>query len=109
MKFEQTEVFNFEGAFRGMRNPLASWHRTDSSFGVACEHEDDYFAQEVAYAWAEHDLKDKEFESEDNCFPFCIDVKRKVIYITNANFLREFASQGNKMISVNKFKKVMEV
>jgi hypothetical protein len=65
MKFEQTEVMNFEGAFRGMRNPLASWSRTDSSFGVACEHEDDYYAQEVAYLWAEHELKDKEFESED--------------------------------------------
>ena len=65
MKFEHTEVFNFEGAFRGMRNPLASWHRTDSSFGVACEHEDDYYAQEVACLWAEHELKDKEFESED--------------------------------------------
>lgn len=65
MKFEQTEVYNFEGAFRGMRNPLASWHKSDSSFGVACEHEDDYFAQEVACLWAEHELKDKEFESED--------------------------------------------
>ena len=65
MKFEQTEVFNFESAFRGMRNPLASWHKSDSSFGVACEHEDDYLAHEVAYTWAEHDLKDKEFESED--------------------------------------------
>ena len=65
MKFENTEVFNFEGAFRGMRNPLASWHKSDSSFGVACEHEDDYLAHEVAYAWAEHDLKDKDFENED--------------------------------------------
>ena len=30
MKFEHTEVMNFEGALRGMRNPLASWHRGDS-------------------------------------------------------------------------------
>ena len=30
MKFEHTEVFNFEGALRGMRNPMASWHRGDS-------------------------------------------------------------------------------
>jgi len=30
MKFEHTEVFNFEGALRGMRNPLASWHKSDS-------------------------------------------------------------------------------
>ena len=32
MKFEHTEVFNFEGAFRGMRNPLASWYKSDSDF-----------------------------------------------------------------------------
>lgn len=32
MKFEQTQVMNFEGAFRGMRNPLASWHKSDSNF-----------------------------------------------------------------------------
>lgn len=32
MKFENTEVFNFEGAFRGMRNPLESWDKSDSRF-----------------------------------------------------------------------------
>lgn len=30
MKFEKTEVFNIEGALRGMRNPLASWAKSDS-------------------------------------------------------------------------------
>lgn len=30
MKFENTEVFNFEGALRGMRNPLESWDKSDS-------------------------------------------------------------------------------
>ena len=30
MKFEHTKVFNFEGAFRGMRNPLKSWDKSDS-------------------------------------------------------------------------------
>lgn len=30
MKFEHTEVFNFEGAFRGLRNPLESWNKSDS-------------------------------------------------------------------------------
>lgn len=30
MKFENTEVFNFEGALRGMRNPLESWSKSDS-------------------------------------------------------------------------------
>ena len=30
MKFENTEVFNFAGAFRGMRNPMNSWDKSDS-------------------------------------------------------------------------------
>ena len=34
MKFEQTRVMNFEGAFRGLRNPLESWAKSDSSFGI---------------------------------------------------------------------------
>lgn len=32
MKFEKTQVFNFEGAFRGMRNPMNSWEKSDSLF-----------------------------------------------------------------------------
>lgn len=32
MKFENTEVFNFAGAFRGMRNPLESWNKSDSEY-----------------------------------------------------------------------------
>jgi len=30
IKFEHTEVMNFEGAIRGMRNPLNSWDKSDS-------------------------------------------------------------------------------
>lgn len=30
MKFENTKVFNFEGALRGMRNPKESWNKSDS-------------------------------------------------------------------------------
>lgn len=36
MKFEHSEVFNFEGALRGMRNPLASWHKSDSEYKRWC-------------------------------------------------------------------------
>lgn len=32
MKFENTEVFNFEGAIRGMRNPLESHKKSDSKW-----------------------------------------------------------------------------
>ena len=31
MKFEHTQVFNFDGALRGMRNPLESWSKSDSN------------------------------------------------------------------------------
>jgi len=39
MKFENTRVFNFEGALRGMRNPMNSWAKSDSDFNIA---EDDW-------------------------------------------------------------------
>ncbi len=32
MKIEETSVFNFEGAIRGMRNPLNSWNLSDSVY-----------------------------------------------------------------------------
>ena len=32
MKFENTEVFNFEGALRGMRNPMERWDKGDSGY-----------------------------------------------------------------------------
>lgn len=32
MKFENTKVYNFDGALRAMRNPMDSWDRSDSSF-----------------------------------------------------------------------------
>ena len=33
IKIENTQAFNFEGAIRGMRNPLNSWDKSDSVFG----------------------------------------------------------------------------
>ena len=35
MKFENTRVYNFENALRGMRNPLNSWAKSDSEFGLS--------------------------------------------------------------------------
>lgn len=32
MKIENINVYNFENAIRGMRNPLNSWSRNDSTF-----------------------------------------------------------------------------
>jgi len=34
MRFEKTKVMNFEGALRGMRNPMNSWDKSDSSYCI---------------------------------------------------------------------------
>lgn len=36
MVFENTRVYNFEGALRGMRNPMNSWAKSDSKFLRNC-------------------------------------------------------------------------
>lgn len=53
MKFENTEVFNFEGAFRGMRNPLNSWEKSDSCYALTSPDENSEALDDVAFAWAE--------------------------------------------------------
>lgn len=40
MKFENTRVWGFEHAFRGMRNPKNSWAQSDSYFGEKCSYSD---------------------------------------------------------------------
>ena len=51
MKFENTHVYNFEGAFRGMRNPKDSWSQSDSYFGLVDLNNDVYEDFQVADAW----------------------------------------------------------
>lgn len=64
MKFENTEIFNFEGAFRGMRNPKNSWDKSDSIFGLVnieyCE--DDY---DVVQLWAREELHYEDIENKE--------------------------------------------
>ena len=62
------------------------------------------FLKLLGYKWANGEA----IENQEHCFPFCIDVKRKVVYMTNTNFLREFSGQGHKMITFNEFKKMVE-
>lgn len=49
MKFENAEVFNFEGAIRGARNPLESWSKSDSEYVVV--------DGELKYEIGEKDMK----------------------------------------------------
>ena len=54
MDFKNTEVYNFEGAFRGLRNPLESWKKSDSQFCLTDIYMDDTLT-EVCDAWIEHE------------------------------------------------------
>lgn len=60
MKFENTQVMNFEGAFRGMRNSFESWIKSDSSFGYT-NFEWNSADYDIAYEWCK-----KEFVTPDD-------------------------------------------
>lgn len=60
MKFENTEVMNFEGAFRGLRNPLNSWAKSDSKFGKCSFDDLDDF--DVVNAWMQKIFPDRSSE-----------------------------------------------
>lgn len=49
IKFENAEVFNIEGAVRGMRNPLNSWHLSDSTFELEETTDSEYLTTGLVY------------------------------------------------------------
>lgn len=57
IKFEHIEVFNFEGAFRGLRNPMNSWDRSDSYWTGIQEDVYDQNFIESKYIIGPNDLK----------------------------------------------------
>lgn len=54
MHFENTRTYNFEGAFKGMRNPMNSWDRSDSFFGMTDIYMKDSLT-DVCDAWIEYE------------------------------------------------------
>lgn len=40
------------------------------------------------------------------CFPICVNVAEKTVQDTNSLFLKEYHSNGGKMFSVSRFKKL---
>lgn len=57
MKFEKTDVWGFEGALRGMRNPMNSWSKSDSkitNYGFEMGENDKGLCQRLIAAGPEH-------------------------------------------------------
>ena len=52
MKFEKVRVYNFEGAFRGMRNPKNSWDKSDSFFELGNPTPDSDGLSQITNLWA---------------------------------------------------------
>lgn len=58
MRFENTRVFNFEGAIRGMRNPKESWDKSDSGDVVMNPGDVEFgYPPNIEYMLGENDLK----------------------------------------------------
>lgn len=76
MNFDKTKVFNFDGALRGMRNPMNSWGKSDSRTFVACDLDEEYYDEFINEAGAAyydpHDPPDTE-EEEDKLNKAIID------------------------------------
>lgn len=54
MKFKNTKVMNFDGAFRGLRNPLESWQKSDSAYIIGTEYTQDLDL--TCFAWVDQEL-----------------------------------------------------
>lgn len=53
MKFENTQVWGFQHALRGMRNPKNSWDKSDSYFDITDDYDEGIL--DVAVAWINQD------------------------------------------------------
>ena len=63
IRIENVDVFGFESAIRGMRNPMNSWDKSDSCYCKQPETNDCNNKYKACCAWSTYDLGDK---------PFCI-------------------------------------
>jgi hypothetical protein len=101
MKFENERVMNFDGAFRGMRNPLESWAKSDSYFGLTDPYSDiDY---DISALWGEKDhpeyygdnlgdYEDKRIDLEDKYSKWLL--KNGILYRNDTDLYYEVAFIG---------------
>lgn len=95
MKIENLKTFNFEGAFRGMRNPMNSWDKSDSIFDIINSNDADDFYWEVASKWAEQEGKPNDDELIDKYIAWLSKVGRLKYANYNSHIL-EIALIGPK-------------
>ena len=89
MKFNNTKVMNFEGAFKGLRNPLESWKKSDSRFGLTYGEMERQMCREVARLWAEYE---NEIRQKENKPP--LTWSDEMWNITEAKYINWLLNQG---------------
>lgn len=57
IKIEKTEVCGWEAAIRGARNPMNSWHMSDTAFNKLCSHTEDIHNEFTQMIIGEKDLE----------------------------------------------------
>lgn len=67
MKFENTDVWGFEHALRGMRNPMNSWDKSDSGYYGYCTEDNKWVKEPCSYdACLGACVKNKKFKIGEN-------------------------------------------
>lgn len=94
MKFQNTKVMNFQEAFKGLRNPLQSWNRSDSVFGLTTT---DYCEKdfEVAEKWVETVFGITE---EDDYINFSKKQEEYISWLDDNGILKKDESCGSEVI-----------
>ena len=106
MKFENTEVMNFEAAFRGLRNPMESWAKSDSSFGIVSSEYDEqadkvaeYYLLEKYPNWKNmYNMTTEQFEIWDKTLNDLL--KEGILKESNYDDTIHFAYLGPKDINL---------
>ena len=57
MRFENTQVWGFKHALRGMRNPKESWNKTDSNYIIITDDKKFPYERELHYEIGPNDMK----------------------------------------------------
>lgn len=76
MQFSNTKTYNFEGSIRGMRNPMNSWNKSDSLFGIVDIYDSDALT-DVCDAWIEFENQKR---IKNNLEPYSYDMEESHKY-----------------------------
>ena len=90
MRFSNTKTYNFEGSIRGMRNPMNSWDKSDSLFGIVDVYDSDALT-DVCDAWIEFENQKR---IKNNLEPYSYDMEESHKYY-------EILHQCNKWLMSN--------